>query len=300
MSHTFDATLKDIVAQNPADFAGVFGLPTNVPTTALNVDLSTISAATDVALGYGDPVREIVDVNVQSGPDSGLPGRLHLYNAALHHRYDVAVRSILVLLRPKADSANLTGKLVYGESPALVEFQYEVIRLWQEPVGEYLSHSGLAALPLATLCKMPAGQSLPDALRDVVQEIDRRLKLGLEHAAVVKLMTAAYILTGLRVTKHSLATIYRGIGLMQESTAFDEATEEGERRGEINGERRGEINGLIKRSHQMLLRQGRKLIGSLDASTEAELTSIRDLDRLDRLAEALLTAKSWQELLDTP
>ena len=284
MPHTFDATLKDIVAQYPADFAGVFGLPTNVPTTSLNIDLSTVSAATDIALGFDNPLKEIVDVNVQSGPDPGLPGRLHLYNAALHHRYDVAVRSILVLLRPKADSANLTGKLVYGQNPALVEFEYEAIRLWQGPVDDYFSKCGLAALPLATLCKMPKGQSLPDALRDVVHEIDRRLKLELEHATVVKLMTAAYILTGLRVTKHSLATIYRGIGLMQESTAFDEATEEGE----------------IKRSHRVLLRQGRKLIGSLDTSTEAEITAIKDLDRLDRLTDAILTAKSWQELLDTP
>ena len=291
MAHTFDATLKDIVAQHPADFAGVFGLPTNVPTTALNVDLSTISAATDVALGFGKPLCEIVDVNVQSGPDPGLPGRLHLYNAALHSRYDVAVRSILVLLRPKADSANLTGKLVYGARPALVEFQYQVIRLWQEPVDDYLSSCGLAALPLATLCKMPTGQSLPDALREVVHEIDRRLKLGLEHAEVVKLMTAAYILTGLRVTKHSLATIYRGIGLMQESTAFDEATEEGEIRGEIRGE--------IKGRRMLLLRLGRKQLGSLDAMTEAELTAIEDLDRLDRLGDAIFTAKSWQELLET-
>lgn len=56
MSHRFDATLKDIVAEHPADFAGPFGLPTNQPVAALNVDLSTVSAATDVALGYGKPL----------------------------------------------------------------------------------------------------------------------------------------------------------------------------------------------------------------------------------------------------
>lgn len=51
MSHRFDATLKDIVAQHPAEFAEALGLRCEGRAIALNVDLSTISAATDVALG---------------------------------------------------------------------------------------------------------------------------------------------------------------------------------------------------------------------------------------------------------
>jgi hypothetical protein len=81
MAHRFDATLKDIVADHPADFAAVFGLPAHEPATLINVDLSTVSAATDVALSFGDPVRVVVDLNFQSGPDAGVPGRLHLYDA---------------------------------------------------------------------------------------------------------------------------------------------------------------------------------------------------------------------------
>lgn len=100
-------------------------------------------------------------------------------------------------------------------------------------------------------------------------------------------MTAAYILTGLRVKKTDLASIYRGVGLMTESTAYDEAVEEGELRGEL------------KRSHLLLLRQGRKQFGAPDAETEANLKAIRDLDRLERLADAILSAKSWPELLAT-
>ena len=78
MSHRFDATLKDIVAQYPGDFASAFGLPNIEPASALNVDLSTVSAATDVALGMGQPIAKIFDLNFQSGPDRGLPARLHL------------------------------------------------------------------------------------------------------------------------------------------------------------------------------------------------------------------------------
>src|SRR5688572_28837953 len=102
MAHRFDATMKDMFAE-PKDFTTVFDLPKVSPACALNVDLSTISAATDVAFGFGAPLQEIVDLNFQSGPDPTLPARLHLYNAAYYLRYGVPVRSVAVLLRPKAD-----------------------------------------------------------------------------------------------------------------------------------------------------------------------------------------------------
>lgn len=282
----FDATLKTIVAERPGDFASVFGLPSE-PAVPVNVDLSTVSAATDVALAFGNPIREIVDLNFQTGPDANLPGRLLLYNAALHMRHSVTVRSILVLLRQKADASSLTGRLAYGENLSRVEFGYEVVRLWQQPV-ETLLQAGPAALPLATLCRMPTGQQLPDALRDVVLEIQRRLGRETSHAESMRLMTAAYILTGLRVRKTDLDSIYRGVGPMTESTAYDEAVEEGELRGKISN------------SHTLLLRQGRRQFGLADEATESELKSIRDLERLERLADAILSAKSWAELLATP
>jgi hypothetical protein len=114
MSHRFDATLKNLVADHPDDFS-VLGLPTGEQATPLNVDLSTIFAATDVALGFGKPLRETVDLNFQTGPDVGLPGRLLLYNAALYARHAVPVRTILILLRPKGDAANLTGTSLTAE-----------------------------------------------------------------------------------------------------------------------------------------------------------------------------------------
>ncbi len=62
------------------------------------------------------------------------------------------------------------------------------------------------------------------------------------------------------------------------------------------GERRGELLA----SYKILLRQVRQLFGIPDAAIEAKLTAITDLERLERLAEPIFTAKSWQELLATP
>src|SRR5207302_10308394 len=101
----------------------------------------------DVAFGFGAPLQEIVDLNFQSGPDARVSSRLLLYNAAFHLRYQVPVRSVLILLRTKADSSELTGKLTYFCGGRRVEFEYDVVRMWQQPLEPFL-HGGLGLLPL--------------------------------------------------------------------------------------------------------------------------------------------------------
>ena len=66
------------------------------------------------------PLREIADFNFQSGPDPHVAARVLLYSAALHLKYHVPVRSILVLMRPKAETPGLDGKLTYVSGPAKI------------------------------------------------------------------------------------------------------------------------------------------------------------------------------------
>jgi hypothetical protein len=155
--------------------------------------------------------------------------------------------------------------------------------MWQQAVEPFL-HGGVGLLPLAALCRMPEEKPLAEALHGVVREIDRRLIQECEHPQAVRLMTAAFILTGLRVKKEELASIYEGVRVMHESTAYDMAVEEG----------------CVKANHRLLLKLGRKLLGPPDPSVESALTSIQDVERLERMAEAILTVKSWEELLSTP
>lgn len=65
---------------------------------------------------------------------------------------------------------------------------------------------------------------------------------------------------------------------------FDEAVEEG----------------YIKASHRFLLKVGRKLLGPPDSSVESALTSIQDVERLERMAEAILTVKPWVNCFQPP
>jgi hypothetical protein len=283
MSLQFDATLKGTVREDPTGYAVRFGLPAGKRASLLNVDLSTLTAATDAAIGVGTPPEEIADLNFQSGPDPKLPSRVLLYNSALHFRYGVPVRSIVVLLRPIADNANLNGLLTYGDANHRLEFHYEVIRLWKEPVDSFLAGS-LGLAPLAVLGQLPAERSTEEAIRDIMQQIETRLLTELPRERAVVLMQAAVILASMRVGKNDLSRILQGVGLMGEVAAFDYFVEQS----------------AIRECREMLIEQGRIKFGHPDEIAEAALNSMNDRDRLRRMVKAILRANSWQDLLDTP
>jgi hypothetical protein len=131
---------------------------------------------------------------------------------------------------------------------------------------------------------LPPEQPLTDALRNVVREIDRRLAEECTHAKAARLMTAAFILTGLRVQRDMLNSIYDGVHVMHDSSALELILEEG----------------AVKEAKRLLLRIGQKRLGPASEEMRASLQAINDLDRLDRLADAVLSAASWSELLATP
>jgi hypothetical protein len=95
--------------------------------------------------------------------------------------------------------------------------------------------------------KISKDEPLAEAVRNIVRKIDRRLALE-DPARAARLMTAAFILTGMPFPKENLGSIYEGVKIMHESTAYD---------------------------------------------------AIQDVARLERMADAILTAKSWEELLGT-
>lgn len=147
-------------------------------------------------------------------------------------------------------------------------------------------------MPLATLCQMPPGLPLTNALLDVVREIDRRLRSEAPHERAAQLMTAAFILTGMRVPRDVLSSIYQGVRLMHDSSAYELILDEGRAEGLSKGQ--------VAEAQRLLMRLGRRKLGSLNPTDEQNLLAITDLDRLERMADAILTAGNWSELLATP
>lgn len=279
MPFPFDATLKDIATDYPADCRAVFD-GTDRPVRVLNVDLSTISAATDVALGLGQPLEEILDINFQSGADPFLADRVEMYRGVLRHRYHVPVRSLIVLLRPEANHEHLTGKHAYGSPANGVQSAYEVIRLWHEPPELFL-RSGVGLLSLAVLCKMPDNVPLADALAKVVKEIARIAESKLSEADAVRILTSAYILAGMRVRdEDELSRIFQEYGMVKNSSVWDQKLYEG----------------ALVALRESILRQGKVRFGSPPDAIVAALNDIDEKDRLSAILDAVQHTESWDEL----
>jgi hypothetical protein len=280
----FDATLKDLVQSYLPDYEQQFGLSDLSPLTPLNVDLSTISAATDIALGHGDPVDTVVDLNFQASKDKELAARVLLYNGLLHFRFHVPVHSVVVLLRSAADDESLTGRIRYEVQGhrGKMNFTYEVIRLWENPLEQLLT-GPLGTLPLALLSRLAAKMAVEKHLAKIVQRIQERLEQEASPEDSAKIMTATYIHSGLRYSRAVVDSVFQGVKTMEESTTYQGILEKGR----------------AQEAQRILLRQGRKKFKKPSPEVEAALQAITDLERLERMGDRLLTASSWDDLLKT-
>src|SRR5438309_1929421 len=198
MAMTFDATLKDLGRDSPQGFLAAFDRPPTGPVKLLNVDLSTVTSAADLILGLGDPLEEIVHFEFQSSAAPWKHADLMVYNALLFAQYHVPVHTVVLLLRPQAAHSNMNGVIRYAARPGRggMTFGYEVVALWERPAEELLA-ADLGVVPLAMLGRLPEGLSLEDGLAAVAQRVAERILLEAPPDRARKLLTDAYLLTGL-------------------------------------------------------------------------------------------------------
>lgn len=281
MPRTFDAIVKELAAAAPEAFVAFFAGVQGEQVHTLNVDLSTISSAADVAFGLGDPPHQIIHLDAQTGPDADLPRSVLLYNALLHRRYGVSVRSLVLLLHRKAQLANLTGVYGYAAGQTRLEFHYEVVRLWEQP-ARLLLGGPLVLLPLAVLGNLPGLQSQEVELTQVVEQVVARLQNEAAPGQLRQLLTGTFFFTGLRTTKEQARTIFREVTLMHESSTYMAVLEEGE----------------INHAKRTLLKLGEIRFGPPPEATKAAIQAIEDLSQLDHLLLRQVVVRSWEELLN--
>jgi hypothetical protein len=129
----FDPTFKALVETAPEDWPVLAG-ESRAPTEVIDADIATVSGAADKVLRVRAAQPYLLHLEFVAGHDAAeLPGLLHVRNTLLNHRHALRVRSVVVLLRPQADSPSLTGEHVRafpGEPPDAL-FRYRVVRVWQ-------------------------------------------------------------------------------------------------------------------------------------------------------------------------
>jgi predicted transposase YdaD len=290
----FDATLKQLVQSHPRDWLDVLGVPATDPIEVLTPDLSTVTRFADTVLRLGD--RGILHIDFQSGPDPALPRRMLLYNALLYNAYAIPVHTAVVLLRPGTGGGGLRGSVSYQVVPrrGRHDFRFEIIRLWRRPAEELLA-GGLGVVPLAALGRLPAGVRAPAGLAGVVERLVERITREAAPAEGPELLTAALVLTGLRVPKAQVNELFRGVRAMRESSGYQLILDEGREEGRKEGRKEG----ALREAQKLLLRQGRHKFGAPEPAVEAAVQAITDLDRLERMSDRMFDATSWQDLLAT-
>ena len=282
MPKPFDAATKHLLEAQPSAWLDYLGLP-GTHAQLVEADLTTVTAEADKVLRVDDTVPYLAHIEFQSGYETDLGERVLHYNVLLFYRHRLPVQSVVVLLRREADGPEVTGTAGYDLESGSLAFRCRVVRVWEKSPEEALD-GGLATLPLA-----PLGNVAREALPDVVRRMEERIEREATPGEAGTLWTATYLLLGLKYERGFVRQLLKGIRGMRESTTYQEILEEGASIGEARGKAE-EARGLI-------FRLGSKRFGSPDAQTQATLDAVTSLERLELLAERLLEAESWAELL---
>jgi predicted transposase YdaD len=291
----FDATLKHLFDIDPRAWLAYVGLPADAPAAVIDADLSTVLAEADKVVRVDGPSPWLAHVELQATYDPALPARLLQYSALLHRRHGLPVASLVVLLRPDADGPAIGGTLELAWPGArYLTFDYGVVRTWRQPVERVLS-GGLATLPLA-----PLADIAPEDLPDVIRRVDERLGREAEPSQGATIMTALVVLLGLRYTREVTRRMLDTIRGIEESHGYQLILERGLARGLAEGEARGRAEGEAAEARRLLLRLGTRKLGPPDRATADAIAALADRERLERMADRLLDASSWAEVLAAP
>lgn len=283
MAKTFDATLKELVDRFGTDWTGFLchrlGLPNDTRAEPLDADLSVFSPQADKLFRLSGPTGGILHLELESTWAGEIPDRLLVYNVLAEHRHGGPVYSVVMLLRPEANATAVTGALVRsGETGEYLRFRYTVVRLWELPSAELIA-GPVGVLPLALLTN-DAQANLPS----LIPQVDDRVTQELGQTAEAEIVRTAFMfLLGLRYDKNELRQLFEGVMQKHESSAYEMLMDMGQE----------------KALHRILLRMGRKKLGPPSTQIESALNKIVEIDRLDRMVDALDQAKTWDDLLNS-
>ena len=292
MSKPFDTAMKHRVEAYPLAWLEYVGLPT-ARAEVIDTDLATVTAGADKLIKvYTDPPY-LTHLEFQSNYDALMGDRTLFYNVVERHRQRLPVRSVVILLRRKADGPAMTGRVRYEEldGEVTLEFRYRVVRVWEKPVAAVL------AGPLGTRPLAPLADVTPEALPGVIRRMQERFEQEVAPAAAADLWAETFVLMGLRYSAEFTRQLLKGVRQMRESSTYQAILEEGMAAGLAKGKAEGLTEGQVKEARSVLLRLGSKRFGAPNARVQAIVESIGSMARLDELIDRILEAESWEELL---
>lgn len=284
MAKQYDATLKELIDNDPDDWvklvARAIGLPETVRAEPLDADLSTVSPQADKLFRLSGPIDALLHLELQSSWDGELPDRALLYSVLAERRFQLPIYTVVVLLHPQAQASSLTGSLVrcHPDGTTYLTFQYLVLRVW-EMSAEELFTGGFGTLSIALLTD-EAADNLAAALSRFNSRVESEI---VEPSRRERARMAAYILMGLRYDDALLDHLFHEATKMKESSTYQKILREGKQEG----------------MRLSILMMGEQRFGAAMPSQQAILESIVDFERLNRINKRVLSATNWDDLLAT-
>jgi predicted transposase YdaD len=290
----YDATTRDLIELDPPAWVKYLRIRVSGRSRieAIDADLSTINAQADKVLRVTGKHPHLIHIELQAARDARMAERLLRYNVLLGHRHRVSVRSVLVLLRPKAWSPRLTGfhEMMLPGGDAYLRFRYDVVKAWEQRAEDVL-RGGLATLPLVAISDV-GSMGIAEALTAMAERLAR--EASPDRRAM--LLNSAWVLLGLGYGEDEAREIWKGIEMdvlkirgIEQSSTYQEILKKGRRQGKVEGK--------AEEARQILLRQGRKKLGNPPKTVRNRIEAMNDLAQLNDLLDRILDVASWDELL---
>jgi predicted transposase/invertase (TIGR01784 family) len=202
----YDDTCRFLAEHFSSDFASWL-LRKSVTLTELQPSKLSLDPIRADALIFLESDEETLHIEFQTLPKDNIPFRILDYRVRGYRRDPTKpMRQIVIYLK------QTTSPLVYQTSFTMerTRHEFEVIRLWEQPVALFLQYPGL--IPFATL-----GQSAnaEETLRQAAQRIDQIA----DPLVQANLMAASGILAGLKLEEDMIYRILRR-DIMKESTVY--------------------------------------------------------------------------------
>ena len=278
----FDSTCKFIAENFPQDIATwLLGKPVTL-TKIEPSELSVEPIRADSLIGLQSK-NEIFHIEFQVDPKPDVPFREADYFLRLHRIFpEKSVRQIVIYLRKTNSSLVYQDTFILGR----MRHSYEVIRLWECDVEQFLDLPGL--LPFAALSKT-------NNPKEILATVARKIEKIPEERARSNIAASTAVLAGLLYSRDVITQILRQ-DIMKESTMYQAIKAEGFQQGMARGERSGVEHRICYR-RSLLLRLLNRRLGVIPSELIAQIDTL-PLHKLEDLGEALLDFREEADLSD--
>jgi predicted transposase YdaD len=271
-----DSAFKWLVSFRPQDYVDRFCpgarfvrlLPTELSREPLRAD-ALIEVQPAKAKGNA-PGNFALHFEVQTKADPTIPRRLCIYGLLAEQRDDLVVLSTVIYLE-KCKTPTPPWRQIGPGGRVIHTFDYNVVRLWEEPVEDLLASGQVGLLPLfpflkgATLAML---EPVAAALEQIPDPAARANSIYYTLAFAKRVFTPAAVNVFLRRSQMLDQFI-------KESPMYQEIIDQGAEQGELRTLRRSILHVVQRR------------FAPLFAVAEAHVTTLTDPDQLQAILDDL-------------